>query len=65
MTTRNERAVKFADSELIGLPVRITSDAVQKDGIFMKLKACPEEESTEVQITDLTSYLQIMTTRKS
>lgn len=54
---RNERAgVKFADSELIGLPVRIVVGRGAKDGI-VEVKGRQEEESTEVQITDLTSYL--------
>lgn len=54
---RNERAgVKFADSELIGLPVRIVVGRGAKDGI-VEVKGRLEEESTEVQITDLTSYL--------
>lgn len=54
---RNERAgVKFADSELIGLPVRIVVGRGAKDGI-VEVKGRREEESTEVQITDLTSYL--------
>ena len=54
---RNERAgVKFADSELIGLPVRIVVGRGAKDGI-VEVKGRLDEESTEVQITDLTSYL--------
>ena len=54
---RNERAgVKFADSELIGLPVRIVVGRGAKDGI-VEVKGRQEEESTEVQITELTSYL--------
>ncbi len=54
---RNERAgVKFADSELIGLPVRIVVGRGAKDGI-VEVKGRREEESTEVQITGLTSYL--------
>lgn len=54
---RNERAgVKFADSELIGLPVRIVVGRGAKNGI-VEVKGRLDEESTEVQITDLTSYL--------
>lgn len=54
---RNERAgVKFADSELIGLPVRIVVGRGAKDGI-VEVKGRLDEESTEVRITDLTSYL--------
>ena len=54
---RNERAgVKFADSELIGLPVRIVVGRGAKDGI-VEVKGRQEEESTEVQIAELTSYL--------
>lgn len=54
---RNERAgVKFADSELIGLPVRIVVGRGAKDGI-VEVKGRLDEESAEVRITDLTSYL--------
>ena len=54
---RNERAgVKFADSELIGLPVRIVVGRGAKDGV-VEVKGRRDEESTEVQIADLTSYL--------
>lgn len=54
---RNERAgVKFADSELIGLPVRIVVGRGAADGI-VEVKGRLEAESTEVNITDLTSYL--------
>ena len=54
---RNERAgVKFADSELIGLPVRIVVGRGAKNGI-VEVKGRLDEESTEVQITGLTSYL--------
>ena len=54
---RKERAgVKFADSELIGLPVRIVVGRGAKDGV-VEVKGRRDEESTEVQIADLTSYL--------
>ncbi|CDZ99566.1 Proline--tRNA ligase [Jeotgalicoccus saudimassiliensis] len=54
---RNERAgVKFADSELIGLPVRIVVGRGAKDGV-VEVKGRLDEESQEVQIAELTSYL--------
>ena len=54
---RNERAgVKFADSELIGLPVRIVVGRGAKDGI-VEVKGRLEEASTEVNIADLSTYL--------
>src|SRR5699024_10507690 len=54
---RNERAgVKFADSELIGLPVRIVVGRGAKDGI-VEDKGRLEEASTEVNIADLSTYL--------
>ncbi|MFD2829738.1 proline--tRNA ligase [Corticicoccus populi] len=54
---RKERAgVKFADSDLIGLPYRVVVGRGIKDGI-VEVKARSGEESQEVPVDELVSFL--------
>lgn len=54
---RKERAgVKFADSDLIGLPYRVVVGRGIKDGI-VEVKARSGEESKEVPVDELVSFL--------
>lgn len=54
---RTERAgVKFADSDLIGCPVRITVGKKASDGV-VEIKKRHEEEKSEVPIQELLGYL--------
>ncbi|GAA0298501.1 prolyl-tRNA synthetase [Gracilibacillus halotolerans] len=55
---RTERpGVKFADSELIGLPIRITVGKRASEGI-VECKLRENGEQLELNITDLTEYLE-------
>ncbi|OCA89600.1 proline--tRNA ligase [Bacillus sp. FJAT-27986] len=57
MDDRNERAgVKFADSDLIGLPVRVTVGKKAAEGI-VEVKVRRTGESFEVPVTDLAGRL--------
>lgn len=57
---RNERAgVKFADSDLIGLPIRITVGKKAKDGI-VELKLRKTGETLEVKQAELINSLHIL-----
>ena len=57
MDDRNERAgVKFADSDLIGLPVRVTVGKKAVDGI-VEVKVRKTGESFEVPVADLAGRL--------
>lgn len=54
---RNERAgVKFADSDLIGLPYRITVGRGAKDGV-VEVKQRTDEKSTDVDIADVLKFI--------
>lgn len=54
---RNERAgVKFADSDLIGLPYRITVGRGAKDGV-VEVKRRTDEGSTDVDIADVLKFI--------
>ncbi len=54
---RNERAgVKFADSDLIGLPYRIVIGRGAKDG-KVELKKRTDEKSTDVDIADVLKFI--------
>lgn len=56
---RNERpGVKFADSDLIGLPVRVTVDKKASDGI-VEVKLRQADEAIEVRADELVSTLQV------
>lgn len=56
---RNERpGVKFADSDLIGLPVRVTVGKKASDGI-VEVKLRQADEAIEVRADELVSTLQI------
>lgn len=58
MDDRNERAgVKFADSDLIGLPVRVTVGKKAAEGI-VEVKVRRTGESFEVPVTDLADRLK-------
>ncbi|WP_243680846.1 His/Gly/Thr/Pro-type tRNA ligase C-terminal domain-containing protein [Lacticaseibacillus manihotivorans] len=57
---RNERAgVKFADSDLIGLPIRITVGKKAEDGI-VELKLRKTGETLEVKQAELINSLHIL-----
>jgi prolyl-tRNA synthetase len=57
---RNERAgVKFNDSDLIGLPVRVTVGKKAGEGI-VEVKLRRAEEAIEVRVDELVSTLQIL-----
>lgn len=56
---RNERpGVKFADSDLIGLPVRVTVGKKASDGI-VEVKLRQADEAIEVRADELVSTLQV------
>ena len=56
---RNERpGVKFADSDLIGLPVRVTVGKKASDGII-EVKLRQADEAIEVRADELVSTLQV------
>jgi prolyl-tRNA synthetase len=56
---RKERAgVKFADSDLIGLPYRIVVGRSAKEG-KVEVKARDSEESMELSIDDVKQYLEV------
>ena len=56
---RKERAgVKFADSDLIGLPYRIVVGRAAKEG-KVEVKARDSEESMELSIDDVKQYLEV------
>lgn len=57
---RNERpGVKFADSDLIGLPVRVTVGKKADEGI-VEVKLRKAEESIEVRVDELANSLSIL-----
>ncbi|WP_179395538.1 proline--tRNA ligase [Lacticaseibacillus absianus] len=57
---RNERpGVKFADADLIGLPVRVTVGKKAEDGI-VELKLRKSGETLEVKAEELTNSLKIL-----
>ncbi|QIL51088.1 proline--tRNA ligase [Weissella coleopterorum] len=57
---RNERpGVKFADSDLIGLPVRITVGKKANEGI-VEVKVRTADESIEVRVDELVNTLSIL-----
>ncbi|WP_225047474.1 proline--tRNA ligase [Lacticaseibacillus kribbianus] len=57
---RNERpGVKFADADLIGIPVRVTVGKKAEDGI-VELKLRKSGETLEVKATELTNSLKIL-----
>ena len=56
---RNERpGVKFADSDLIGLPVRVTIGKKASEGI-VEVKLRQADEAIEVRADELVSTLQV------
>lgn len=56
---RNERpGVKFADSDLIGLPVRVTVGKKASDGV-VEVKLRQADEAIEVRADELVSTLQV------
>lgn len=61
---RNERAgVKFSDSDLIGLPIRVTVGKKAADGIVeVKIKATGD--TIEVNVENLLETLEILTKKK-
>ncbi|SUP61072.1 Proline--tRNA ligase [Weissella viridescens] len=60
MDDRNERpGVKFADSDLIGLPVRVTVGKKADEGI-VEVKLRKAEESIEVRVEELANTLGIL-----
>lgn len=60
---RNERVgVKFSDSDLIGLPVRITVGKKASDGI-VEVKIKGTGDTVEVHVDQLLETLQILTTQ--
>lgn len=57
---RNERpGVKFADSDLIGLPVRVTIGKKAAEGI-VEVKVRTAEEAIEVRAEELVQTLKIL-----
>lgn len=57
MTAKSVQAVKFADSDLIGLPIRISCGKRSEEGI-VEVKFRKSGESHEVSVDELISFIR-------
>jgi prolyl-tRNA synthetase len=57
MTAKERAGVKFADSDLIGLPYRVVIGRGIKEGV-VEVKARDGESTVDVSIDEVVSYIQ-------